>query len=56
MNNKIDGHGVFQVDTGVLSISNAISELSKSADITDISVAGATVEEMVVSLYEEFKI
>ncbi|HYE81058.1 MAG TPA: ATP-binding cassette domain-containing protein [Clostridia bacterium] len=56
LNNIIDGHAVFHIDTGMISVSSAISELSRSADITDISVTGATAEEMVVSLYEEFKI
>lgn len=54
--NQIDGHAVFHVDTNKLSVSNAISKLTKNADITDISVEGSTAEEMVVSLYEEFKI
>ncbi len=54
--NKIDGHAIFNVDASKISVSNAIAHLSKSADITDISVAGTTAEEMVVSLYEEFEI
>lgn len=53
---RIDGHAVFSVDTDLISISEAISHLCGSADVTDISVEGATAEEMVVSLYEEFKI
>lgn len=56
LQNRIDGQAVFNVDINIMSISNAIAHLSKSADITDISVAGTTAEEMVVSLYEEFKI
>lgn len=52
----INGHAVIQVDTSILSVSNAIIHISKTMDIIDISVEGTTAEEMVVSLYEEFKI
>lgn len=48
------GRAVFEVDTAVLRVSDAISLLSRRAEITDLSVAGATAEEMVVSLYREF--
>lgn len=47
---------MFEVDTDVLSVSDAIGRLSRSAGITDLSVAGPTAEEMVVSLYREFGI
>lgn len=53
---QINGHAVFCVDTNIITVSDAIAQLSKNADITDISVVGASAEEMVVSLYEEFKI
>jgi ABC-2 type transport system ATP-binding protein len=53
---RINGHAVFTVDTDYIPISDAISLLSKRADITDISIVGTSAEEMVVSLYEEFKI
>jgi len=56
LQSKIDGHAVFRIDTKMISVSDAISHLSRSADISDISVVGASAEEMVVSLYEEFKI
>ncbi len=52
----LDGHAVFQVDTKVMSASRAIELLSQNAEITDLSVSGATAEEMVVSLYQEFRI
>lgn len=51
-----DGKGEFTVDTSHCSVSDAVSHLTKKADITDISVNGATAEEMVVSLYKEFRI
>ena len=50
------GHGVFAVDTRILSVSKAIEQLSAHAEITDLSVAGISAEELVVSLYEEFQI
>ena len=51
-----EGHAVFAADTGVISVSEAIAHLAKSANITDLSVTGATAEELVLSLYEEFQI
>jgi ABC-2 type transport system ATP-binding protein len=53
---RFDGRAVFAVDTEILSVSSAIERLSRSAEIKDLSVAGPTAEEMVVSLYEEFQI
>jgi ABC-2 type transport system ATP-binding protein len=53
---RINGHAVFIVDTDKIPISEAITLLSRRADITDISIVGTSAEEMVVSLYEEFKI
>lgn len=52
----VDGHAILSVDTSLLSISGAIEYLSKNAEITDLSVAGTTAEELVVSLYKEFDI
>ena len=51
-----EGHAVFAADTDVISVSEAIAHLAKSANITDLSVTGATAEELVLSLYEEFQI
>lgn len=53
---KINGRAVFDVDTSAITVSRAIEQLSKNADITDISVAGTTADELVVSLYKEFAI
>lgn len=47
---------MFAADTDVISVSEAIAHLAKSANITDLSVTGATAEELVLSLYEEFQI
>ncbi len=53
-----DGAGqlAFGVDTEVLGVSAAIGALSQRFEITDLSVAGTTAEELVVSLYREFSI
>ena len=50
------GRAVFTADMDALSVSEAIAHLAKEANITDISVSGATAEELVLSLYEEFQI
>ena len=50
------GRAVFMADMDALSVSEAIAPLAKEANITDISVSGATAEELVLSLYEEFQI
>ena len=52
----LDGHAVFHADTARVSVSDAIQMLTAHAEITDLTVAGTTVEEMVVSLYDEFHI
>ena len=51
-----DGHAEIALDTAVLSVPEAISLLSSQVEIRDLSVSGETVEELVVSLYQEFVI
>lgn len=51
-----DGHAVLVADTETVSVSEVIRRLSETAEITDLSVQGTTAEELVVSLYEEFRI
>lgn len=53
---QTEGQAVFQVDTAVLPVSAAIEALSKNADIQDLSVSGATAEQLVVSLYQRFAV
>jgi len=53
---NLDGHAVIVVDTAQIPVSVAIAKISEQAEITDLSVAGATAEEMVVALYKEFRI
>ena len=50
------GHAIFTADTELLSVSEAIAHLAREAEILDLSVSGATAEELVLSLYEEFHI
>lgn len=50
------GHSVLYVDTTLLSVSNAIAYIASQVELQDVSVQGATTEEMVVSLYKEFGI
>lgn len=56
LQSSAEGHAVFTVDTAVLSVADAIARLSRRADISDLSVEGASAEQMVVSLYREFQI
>ena len=44
------------LDTELLSVSEAIARISAQAEIKDVSVAGEIVEELVVSLYLEYRI
>lgn len=51
-----EGRAVFAVDTAVLSVSAAIEVVTREVDVRDLSVAGQSTDELVVSLYEEFRI
>jgi hypothetical protein len=53
---KLDGHATVLVDTNTVSVSEVITHISSQVEVSDISVAGSTAEEMVVSLYKEFSI
>jgi len=44
------------IDTDNISVSEVITEISKSVEIKDISVSGDTIDQTVVSLYKEFEI
>ena len=50
------GRAIIAVDTDVISVSSSIAELSKTLDITDVSVSSISAEEMVVSMYREHNI
>ncbi|SHO53089.1 ABC transporter ATP-binding protein [Anaerocolumna xylanovorans] len=55
---SLSGQGILtiQVDTDVLKVSEAISYLSSQTEITDISVAGASLDDVVVGLYKQYEI
>ncbi len=50
------GEIIFGVDTEKISVSKAIEQVTKNAEITDLEVMGSTAEELVVSLYRDFGI
>jgi len=50
------GHAEFEIDTEKLQVSNAIAKLSAQVDIKDISVSGASIDEVVVELYKQYEI
>lgn len=50
------GSAVYTVNTNVISVSSVIEKISKSIELTDLSVEGTTADELVVSLYREFEI
>ena len=51
-----EGRAVLSVDTGVISVSEAIARLSAKAELRDVSVAEESIDELVASLYREFSI
>lgn len=52
----LDGHAQIRIDTTQVSVSEAISRISGVVDVKDISVTGESIDETVVSLYQEFAI
>ena len=51
-----NGHARLMLDTGILSVSQAITRISQRVEVKDLSVASETIDETVVSLYKEFAI
>ena len=56
LSEKYDGRAVVEVDTNVISVSDAIGYLSSKVNINDVQVSLTTVEDVVVGLYKEYKI
>lgn len=56
LSEKYDGRAVVEVDTDVISVSDAIGYLSSKVNINDVQVSSITVEDVVVGLYKEYKI
>lgn len=53
---QLEGRAVFDVNTKVCPIPEAISRISSALSVTDLSVESDSVEDIVVSLYKEFEI
>ena len=51
-----EGRIVIGLDPSVLPVSEAIASLASQTDLTDVSVTGASAEEMVAALYKEYHI
>jgi ABC-2 type transport system ATP-binding protein len=48
-----ESHGVWEVDTGIVSVSAALRTLGESLTITDMSAGSRPIEEIIASLYRE---
>lgn len=53
---KYSSHAVISVDTEIIGISSAISCLTERVEIVDFTVNSATVDDVVVGLYKEYRI
>lgn len=51
-----EGHLVITLDSSVLKASDAIAYLAAQTELLDVSVSGITTEEMVATLYKEYRI
>lgn len=51
-----NSHAKIDVDTERLSVSTAITHLLSQVEVNDISVVGASIEEVISNLYRDFKI
>ncbi|MDF2586739.1 MAG: natA2 [Anaerocolumna sp.] len=51
-----NGHAEINIDTEAIPISDVIASLTKQVDIKDIVVTGASIDEVVVKLYQQYEI
>ena len=51
-----DGHAELLLDTDLLSVSEAVARISAQTEVKDLSVSGESIEELVGSLYREYRI
>ncbi|MDR1439160.1 MAG: ATP-binding cassette domain-containing protein [Clostridiales bacterium] len=51
-----EGRLVIELDTSALPVSGAIAHLAARAELLDVSVSGASAEEMAAALYREYRI
>jgi len=54
INENANQHAVIQVDTSILSIKEAIHNISQQIEIQDMSISSVSIEDIVVSLYQEY--
>jgi ABC-2 type transport system ATP-binding protein len=47
---------VFDIDLSVLTVSDAMAHISKQVDVSDISVDGPSIDEVVAKLYHQYQI
>ncbi len=52
----VNGHAIIELDLDTIQVSEAIARLSSQADLTDISVSGDSIDEVVVKLYKQYEI
>jgi ABC-2 type transport system ATP-binding protein len=50
---RAESHGVWEVDTGIISVSAALRTLGEGLSITDMSAGSRPIEEIIASLYQE---
>lgn len=51
-----NGQMIIEIDTDKIPVSDAIAKISSQVEIKDISVAGSSIDEVVVQLYKEYEI
>lgn len=49
-------HAVIDVDVSLISVSEAISSISRQTEVNDISVTGTSIDEVVARLYQQYNI
>lgn len=52
----LNGHGQIRIDTDQLSVGQVLGNISNHVEVTDLSVEGENIDDLVVSLYKEFEI
>lgn len=50
------GHAEIDIDSNKISVSDAISHLSGQVELSDISVSGPSIDEVVAQLYQQYQI
>ncbi|MDR1001429.1 MAG: ATP-binding cassette domain-containing protein [Clostridiales bacterium] len=56
VNEAKEGRLVITLDPAIMAVSDAIAHIAANTELNDVSVSGASVEEMVAALYREYRI